>query len=175
MEAASKISLFEQAIVPHLKAAYNLAAWMTRNPHDAEDLVQESYIKAFRYFDGFQGGDGRAWLLAIVRNTCLTWLRRTKANEPAQLFDEQIHSANIERVDPERALLKEADVAPLRACIEALPVEYREVLVMRELQELSYKEIAEVASVPIGTIMSRLSRARKRLEDCLTSRTGESK
>jgi RNA polymerase sigma factor (sigma-70 family) len=172
MDESSKLARFEQTMLPHLKAAYNLAGWMTRNPQDAEDLVQESYVKALRYFDGFQGGDGRAWLLAIVRNTCLTALRRKNSSESAQEFDERIHSGNSAPPDPEKALMSQADAALLHGCIEALPLEYREVLVMRELEELSYKEISEVASVPIGTIMSRLSRARKRLQECVTSRAG---
>ncbi len=102
MDESSKLALFEQTMLPHLKAAYNLAGWMTRNPHDAEDLVQESYVKALRYFDGFQGGDGRAWLLAIVRNTCLTWLRRTKAIEQTQEFDERKHGLDRASTDPEK-------------------------------------------------------------------------
>jgi RNA polymerase sigma-70 factor (ECF subfamily) len=172
MDESSKLALFEKTVVPHLKAAFNLAAWMIRNPHDAEDLVQESYIKAFRYFEGFKGGDGRAWVLAIVRNTCLTWLRQKGAGAPTQLFDERLHTGAGQWSNPEETLLNQSDAARLRECIEALPLEYREALVMRELEELSYKEIAEMAAVPMGTIMSRLSRARKRLQDCLTRTSG---
>jgi RNA polymerase sigma-70 factor (ECF subfamily) len=170
--AGTKLAEFEQTIVPHLNAAYNLARWITRNQHDAEDLVQEAYLKAFRFFDGFQGGDGRAWLLAIVRNTCLTWLRKNKGGASNSVFDERLHSAPLESADAEEVLVKQVDLDSLRGCIELLPVEYREVLVMREIQELSYKEIAEIACVPVGTIMSRLSRGRKRLEECVNKRAG---
>jgi RNA polymerase sigma-70 factor (ECF subfamily) len=168
----AKLAEFEQIIIPHLNAAYNLARWITRNAHEAEDLVQESYLKAFRFFDGFQGGDGRAWLLAIVRNTCLTWLRRNKSGAPSNVFDERLHSGSGEGGDVEAELVKQVDLESLRGCIETLPLEYREVLVMREIQELSYKEIAEIACVPVGTVMSRLSRGRKRLEECVTKRVG---
>jgi RNA polymerase sigma-70 factor (ECF subfamily) len=171
MDESAKLALFEQTMVPHLKAAYNLAMWLTRNSPDAEDLVQEAYIKALRYFDGFRGEDGRAWLLAIVRNTCLTWLRRTKSVEQTQPFDERLHGGG-EVADPEAMLLNEFHAGAVRDCIEALPLEYREAIILREIEEMSYKEIAEVTSIPTGTVMSRLARARKRLGDCLESRSG---
>jgi RNA polymerase sigma-70 factor, ECF subfamily len=170
MDEPTKLALFEQTIVPHLNAAYNLARWLTRNEQDAEDVVQEAYLRAFRFFDGFKGGDGRAWLLAVVRNTCLTWLRREKSG-PGVVFDERTHSTG-QSDNPERALVEQAKLGSLRECVESLPPEYREVVVMRELEELSYKEISEVAGVPIGTVMSRLSRARKRLQDCVADRFG---
>jgi RNA polymerase sigma-70 factor, ECF subfamily len=170
MDETNKLALFELTIVPHLNAAYNLARWLTRNEHDAEDVVQEAYLRAFRFFDGFKGGDGRAWLLAVVRNTCLTWLRREKGG-PVVVFDERTHSGG-EGANAERALVEQAKLGSLRECVESLPLEYREVVVMRELEELSYKEISDVAGVPIGTVMSRLSRARKRLQDCMSERLG---
>jgi RNA polymerase sigma-70 factor (ECF subfamily) len=170
--AGDKLAEFEKTIVPHLKAAYNLARWLTRNPNEAEDLVQESYLKAFRFFDGFEGGDGRAWVMAIVRNTCFTWLRRNKANAIGDVFDEQLHSDFDHSVTAEESLLERVDLECLLGCIEVLPLEYREAVVMRELQELSYKQIAEITCVPIGTVMSRLSRGRKRLEECVTKKAG---
>jgi RNA polymerase sigma-70 factor (ECF subfamily) len=169
MNGSTKLALFEETILPHLNSAYNLARWLTRNDYDAQDVVQEAYLRAFRFFDGFKGGDGKAWLLAIVRNTCLTWRRREKGNITAVPFDETAHGAN-RGASAEAGLVEEAGLGTLRNCIESLPPEYREVIVMRELEELSYREIADTASVPIGTVMSRLARARKRLEECVTSR-----
>lgn len=157
---------FEQTVMPHLDAAYNLARWLTRNDQDAEDVVQEAYLRAFRFFDGFRGGDGRAWLLAVVRNTCLTWLRQRGRKEMVE-FDEQAHAAEVPLPTPETTLLQKAALGSVQDCLEALPVEYREAFVLRELEDMSYKEIADVSGVPIGTVMSRLSRARKRLQSCL--------
>ena len=166
MDPTRKLALFEQNVMPHLPAAYNLARWLTRNDHDAEDLVQEAYLRAFRSFETFQGVDGRAWLLAVVRNTCLTWLRK-KGRHPTEEFDEQAHSAASDAPDAESLLLNQAALGSLNDCLEALPLEFREVIVLRELEELSYKEISDIARVPVGTVMSRLARARKRLQQCL--------
>ena len=172
MDEAAKLALFEQTMVPHLNAAHNLARWLTRNQHDAEDVVQEAYLRAFRFFDGFQGGDGRAWLLAVVRNTCLTWLgRRTGGSNSPVEFNEQVHGAIGERENAEEALVRNAKIESLRNCVESLPVEYREIVVMREMEELSYREISEAAGVPIGTVMSRLSRGRARLLDCMEAKS----
>jgi RNA polymerase sigma-70 factor (ECF subfamily) len=168
MDEAAKVALFERTMVPHLDAAYNLARWSTRNSQDAEDIVQEAYLRAFRYLESFTGGDGRAWILAIVRNSCVTWYRQQKGNSVS--FDERLHGASSEQPTPEKALLQKVSLSSLRDCMGALPLEYRETLVMRELEEMSYKEIAEVASLPIGTVMSRLARARKRLEDCMAEK-----
>ena len=168
---ANKHELFEQIIVPHLNAAYNLARWLTRNPHDAEDLVQEAYLRAFRFFDGFHGGDGRAWLLSVVRNTCLTWLsgKSGGASTPIE-FNEQKHSNAAAHVDAENAMIRDSGIDSLRDCVETLPVEYREIVVLRELEELSYRQISEIAGIPIGTVMSRLSRGRQRLLDCMEAK-----
>ena len=152
-------------MMPHLNAAHNLARWLIRNPHDAEDAVQEAYLRAFRYFEGFQGGDGRAWLMAVVRNTCMTWLGRKPAAVP---FDEHAHGAAS---DPQTDLKEDPRIDSLRECVEALPREYREVIVLREMQELSYREISEAAGVPIGTVMSRLSRSRVRLLECMEAKS----
>ncbi len=151
--------------MPHLNAAYNLARWLTRNGDEAEDLVQEAFLRAFRAFETFEGQDGRAWLLAVVRNTCFTWLKK-KGERAAVEFDEQVHGAAEE--NGETALLNEAALGSLQGCLEGLPVEFREAIVLRELEELPYKEIAEIARVPVGTVMSRLARGRKRLQDCLS-------
>jgi RNA polymerase sigma factor (sigma-70 family) len=158
---------FEEAMLPHLSAAYNLARWLTRNGNDAEDLVQEAFLRAFKAFDGFRGGDGRAWLLTIVRNTCYTWLEGNRAQELTISFDEEMHSAEDEHRNPEALLLTSADHQLLKKALEELPVEFREVLVLRELEGMSYKEIAGLAGIPIGTVMSRLARARERLERLL--------
>jgi RNA polymerase sigma-70 factor (ECF subfamily) len=165
-DSARKLALFEQSVMPHLNAAYNLARWLTRSGPDAEDVVQEASLRAFRAFETFQGQDARAWLLAIVRNTCFTFLKK-RADQPVIEFDEQTHAMADESPDAESALLHQAALGSLNRCLEALPLEYREAIVLRELEELSYKEISEIARVPAGTVMSRLARARKRLQQCL--------
>jgi len=166
IDEASRLKLFEEIILPHLNAAYNLARWLTRNEDDAQDVVQEAYLRAFRFFDGYKGGDGKSWLLAVVRNTCFTWLRheqREMTNEP---FDETAHSSNRQASSQEEKLVDASEMTVLRNCIEMLPLDFREVLVMRELEEMSYRQISAITCLPIGTVMSRLSRARKRLGEC---------
>jgi RNA polymerase sigma-70 factor (ECF subfamily) len=157
-------SRFEQVVLPHLNAAYNLARWLTRNEHDAEDVVQEAYLRALRFFGGFHGGDGRAWLLAIVRNTCYDWLRSNRPAEVPLSFDEDLHSAADQSETPDDLLMKKGDRLRLRDALEALPLTWREVLILRELEGLSYKEIADVAGIKMGTVMSRLARARAELQ-----------
>ena len=171
MDPARKLALFEQNVIPHLNAAYNLARWLTRNSQDAEDLVQESYLRAFRSFETFQGQDGRAWLLTVVRNTCFTFLRK-KGDQPSVEFDEKMHVPAHPSPDAESVLLNQAALGSLQGCLEALPLEFREVIILRELEELSYKEISDIARVPVGTVMSRLARARKRLQECLAGALG---
>ena len=161
---------FERIVLPHLDAAYNLARWLTRNDQDAEDVVQEACLRAFRFVGGFYGGDGRAWLLTIVRNTCYTWLRHNRAHELTTPFDEAVHDVECEASNPETLLLHQADQQQLRQALEALPLEFREVVVLRELEGLSYKEIGAIADLPLGTVMSRLARARKRLQHDLAKR-----
>jgi RNA polymerase sigma-70 factor, ECF subfamily len=157
---------FEEAVMPHLDAAYNLARWLTRNEADAQDMVQEAYLRALRFFDGFHGTDARAWLLTIVRNTCYTWLKRSRSLELSGDFDEVLMKESDEP-DPEASHVLKVQSQLISEAIEKLPLEFREVVILRELEELSYKEIATITGIPIGTVMSRLSRARKRLFVCL--------
>jgi RNA polymerase sigma-70 factor (ECF subfamily) len=170
LQEQTKVARFEQAVLPHLNAAYNLARWLTRNDQDAEDVVQEAYLRAFKFFDGYRGGDSGAWLLTIVRHTCYTWLQQRGATDLTTAFDEELHSGACETDNPERLAMQHADAQVLREALEALPVEFREVIVLRDLEGLSYKEIAAVAAVPLGTVMSRLARARQRLQLWLAPR-----
>jgi RNA polymerase sigma factor (sigma-70 family) len=164
-------SEFEEVFLPHLDAAYNLARWLTRDPTDADDVVQESFMRAFRFFSGFNGGDSRAWLLKIVRNTCFTWLRKNRPNEIVYDLDEDRHEAVTG--DPEAVLQENIDKQFLRKLLDALPPAYREIIVLRDLEGLSYKEISSVTDLPLGTVMSRLARARKRLQsDATATATG---
>ncbi|HEY0514049.1 MAG TPA: sigma-70 family RNA polymerase sigma factor [Thermoanaerobaculia bacterium] len=161
-------SRFDRTVLPHLDAAWDLARWLTRNDQDAEDVLQTAVLRALQFFDGFQGVNARAWLLAIVRNAFYDGLaKRSRGPEMADPFDEEIHSAVEGGADPEVELLRRADSRLLRQGFEALPLHLREAMVLRELEGLSYKEIASIAAVPIGTVMSRLSRARRQLQDFL--------
>jgi RNA polymerase sigma factor (sigma-70 family) len=157
-----------EQLLSHLHAAYNLARWLTRNDTDAEDVVQEAYLRAFKHFRSFHGDDSRPWLLAIVRNTFYTWLQQNRAAERQTPFDEEIHIAEDDHLNPEGLLLQKANNQLVRQVIEELPAEFREVIVLRELEGLSYKQIADVTEIPMGTVMSRLARARKRLERSLS-------
>jgi RNA polymerase sigma-70 factor (ECF subfamily) len=167
-----RLARFEQAILPHLGAAYNLACWLTRHGHDADDVVQEAFLRAYQFFDSFKGGDGRAWLLRIVRNTCYTWLEKNRPGQPAPVFDERIHGVGRPEA-PDAALVAGEDRELLRQALTELPAEFREAIVLRELEGLSYKEIAGVTGVPVGTVMSRLARARQRLQEVLARRLPE--
>jgi len=158
--------------MPHLGAAYNLARWLTRSEHDADDVVQDAYLRAFRGFSGYRGGDARTWLLRIVRNTSYTWLRQRRGETVSEGADELAELPDDDAVDPEAQLIGQADAARVRTALDTLPVELREAVVLRELEGLSYKEIAEVADVPLGTVMSRLSRGRKHLERALREPAG---
>jgi RNA polymerase sigma-70 factor (ECF subfamily) len=165
---------FEQALMPHLDAAYNLARWLTGDGHDAEDVVQEAYCRAVKYFHAFRGDDGRTWLLKIVRHTCYTWLQKNRSRAPEASFDEQRHGEAPDSFNPEKLAVERADQEMVRRGLEALPVEYREALVLRELEGLSYHDIAEVAGIPLGTVMSRLARGRKQLQQVLAGTREES-
>nr|WP_315592504.1 RNA polymerase sigma factor [uncultured Cupriavidus sp.] len=167
MDAANSRRRFETLVLPHLDAAYNLARWLCGNAGDADDVVQEAFLRAFRLFGGFRGEQARPWLLAIVRNTWFnTWQKRKTAAETG--YDESVLDTDLPDWhgapgDPEQWLLREEDVRLVHAALEQLPVAFREVLVLRELEELHYRDIARVADIPVGTVMSRLARGRRML------------
>lgn len=163
---------FEIIILPHLDAAYNLARWLVGNSADAEDVVQEAFLRALRFFDGFRGGDSRAWLLKIVRNTSYSWVRKNRPAQLADEFDETVHSGEQAGEGAEAKLLSRAESERVRKALETLPVGFREVLVLREIEGLSYKEIADVTGAAMGTVMSSLSRARQKLRDALGAAAG---
>lgn len=160
--AEMPIGGFDETILPHLDAAHNLARWLMRGSDEADDVVQEACLRAYRYFDTFRGGNARAWLLRIVRTTSISWRHKNRGQQLATEFDEEIHSDGSEALNPEALLLRAADSRLLAQAMEHLPERLREVLVLRELEGLSYKEIAEVVGVPTGTVMSTLYRARER-------------
>jgi RNA polymerase sigma-70 factor (ECF subfamily) len=163
---------FDDVILPHLDAAYNLARWLVHNSTDAEDVAQEACLRALRYFGTFHGVDARAWLLRIVRNTSYRWMQEHRAQESAAEFDEDIHSGTGQRPNPEALVLQRDDGRLLEQAMRKLPARFREVLVLRELEGLSYKEISDVVGIPMGTVMSSLSRARERLRDALRDLPG---
>jgi len=167
-----KADRFEAIVLPQIGAAYNLARWLTRNDHDAEDVVQEAYLRAFRFFDGFRGGDVRAWLLTIVRNTYYTWLSNNRLRDVSSPLDDEEWGLESEAPDPELNAIRSSERHRLEQAIEELPAEFREVLILRELEEMSYKEISDITDIPLGTVMSRLARARKRLQQCLANVLG---
>jgi len=163
---------FNALMLPHMAAAYNLAQWLTGNRDDASDVVQESYLRAMRFFSGYRGGAARAWMLTIVRNTSLNWLAQKRGQKTVPLPEpgnEEDGGGVVEivddKVDLEFDLIQKEAAATMDQLIEALPVQYREVVILREIEELSYKEIAEVIGMPIGTVMSRLARARKAIQE----------
>lgn len=165
-----RLESFEALVLPHARAGYSLARWLLRNDQDAEDVMQEAIVRAFRFFDGFAGSNPRAWLLAVVRNSAYSFLQKNRARELDRALDEEAPGEPATEETPEVLLLRTAQQRALEQCVDALPVEFREIFVLRELEGLSYKEIAEVARVPIGTVMSRLSRARRRLQAALARR-----
>jgi RNA polymerase sigma-70 factor, ECF subfamily len=181
MPGVSDRARFEREILPHLDAAYNMARWLLRGGHEAEDLTQEALLRAYKYFDGFHGDNAKAWLLTIVRNTCYSWLKGRPKMESMSADDEGELPPEHERAlaedghslpAPDARLIAAADRQLVNAALARLPIAYREILVLREVEELSYKEIAAIADVPIGTVMSRLSRARELLMQSLSHRGG---
>ena len=168
-----KRSRFESNVAPHVDAAYNLARWLTGNDQDAEDVVQEAMLRAFMYFDGFRGGDARSWILKIVRNTCFTWLEANRPSEIARIAMEELEDITTPLVcsgladDPETLALRRTTALQLNSAMAAIPAAFREVVVLREMEGFSYKEIATVVDAPIGTVMSRLARARAELRRIL--------
>ena len=169
------LASFEDAILPHLDAAHNLARWLLRNEQDAQDVVQEAYLRAFKSFAGFHGGNGRGWLLTIVRNTSYTLLKKNRAVDLTTTFDEEIHGSGDEVVSPVTILERSDNAELIKEAMDHLPAEFREILALRHQEGLSYKEIAEIAQIPPGTVMSRLARARTKLREYLAARMGKEK
>jgi len=160
--------------LPHLASAFNYARFLLQNQSDAEDVVQESYLRAFKYFRGYQGGDSRAWLLTIVRNTSYNWLQQNRSQQLVDSLDDSIEAVDVSGAsNPDTALQQRIDEELLKQAIEELPITFREVLVLREMEELSYKEISTLCDLPIGTVMSRLARARARLQQRLVGRVNQ--
>ena len=155
---------FEQLMLPHLDSAYNLACWLLRDPHDAEDAVQDACVRAFKAFAGFRGGDGRAWLLTIVRNVCYSRLRQGKREPQEVSFEEDLHGSPSDLGEVNAKAWVEVKGALLRRALESLPAEYREVIVLHDGEGLTYREIASVSGIPLGTVMSRLARGRAKLQ-----------
>ena len=166
----AEFASFEQAMLPHLDAAHNLARWLLRNEQDAQDVVQEAYLRAFRSFAGFRGTSGRAWLLTIVRNTSYTLLKKNRAADLTTPFDEEIHASGHESASPATLLERAEDSELIMNAMDELPAEFREILILRHQESLSYNEIGETLKIPIGTVMSRLARARGKLKEYLAAR-----
>lgn len=162
-EGRGQLARFEEVVMPHLDSAYNLARWLTGKDHDAEDVVQDAYLRAVKFFHGFRGGDARPWLLTIVRHAFSDWLRRNHPHQSLAVFDEQSLSSPRDDDDPAQLLLRQDDCETVQRAMAELPVEFREVLVLRELEGLSYRDIGAVTGLAPGTVMSRLARARERL------------
>jgi RNA polymerase sigma-70 factor (ECF subfamily) len=166
----STVSLnFTEEVLPHLDSAYNLARWLTRNEADAQDVVQEAYLRAFRFFADFRGGNARAWVLRIVRNTCYSWLHHNRPQHPTVEFDETSFGPDPLAQNPEQALSRNDDRDLVCRALQDLPPRHREILILRELEGMSYKEISEIIDMPPGTVMSRLARARDRFRQSLVN------
>jgi len=163
---------FDAIMLPHMDAAYNLARWLLRDPHEAEDALQDACLRAYSSLDRFRGGDGRAWLLTIVRNTCYSRMRQRRREPATEAFEDEAHGSTHDPADANASAWREAKGEMLREALERLPDEYREVVVLHEIEGLPYREIAVVAEIPIGTVMSRLARARRRLQAELLTLTG---
>jgi RNA polymerase sigma-70 factor (ECF subfamily) len=164
MREDARLARFEETVLAHLDAAYNLARWMTRDEFGADEAVQDACVRAFRAFDDARGPDPKAWFLAIVRNTSRDWLRGRRARVVEEAYEDDAHGACSDALSPEAAAMQAERARWVRACVAALPGDYREVIVLRELEGLSYREISAIVDVPIGTVMSRLARARDLLQ-----------
>src|SRR6266852_1460515 len=162
-----ELASFEETMLPHMDAAHNLARWLMRNEQDAQDVVQEAYLRAFKSFSGFHGSNGRGWLLTIVRNTSYTLLKKNRAADLTTPFDEEIHASSRESVSPAAILVHAEDAELMNSAMNDLPAEFREILTLRHQEELSYQEIGEMLKIPVGTVMSRLARARAKLREYL--------
>src|SRR6266536_3044675 len=170
-----ELASFEETMLPHMDAAHNLAKWLLRNEQDAQDVVQEAFLRAFKSFGGFHGSNGRAWLLTIVRNTSYTLLKKNRAIDLTTTFDEEIHATGHDSASPAAILEHAEDAELIRNAMDQLPTEFREILALRHQEGLSYKEIGDIAQIPPGTVMSRLARARAKLKEYLAARIGKDK
>jgi len=170
-----ELASFEAMMLPCMDAAHNLAMWLLRNEQDAQDVVQEAYLRAFKSFSGFHGSNGRAWLLTIVRNTSYTLLKKNRAVDLTTTFDEEIHAVGQESVSPATILEHAEDAELIKNAMNELPAEFREILTLRHQEELSYQEIGDILKIPTGTVMSRLARARGKLKEYLTSHISQEK
>ena len=170
-----ELASFEETMLPHLDAAHNLARWLLRNEQDAQDVVQEAYLRAFKSFDGFHGSNGRAWLLTIVRNTSYTFLKKNKAVDLTTPFDDEIHAIGHESASPATILEHVEDTKLMRNAIDKLPAEFQEILILRHQEGLAYKEISDIAQLAPGTVMSRLARARAKLREYFAAEIGKEK
>ena len=170
-----ELASFEAMMLPHMDAAHNLARWLLRNEEDAQDVVQEAYLRAFKSFSGFHGSNGRAWLLTIVRNTSYTLLKKNRAVDLTTTFDEEIHTSDRESVSPAAILEHAEDAELIKNAMDELPVEFREILTLRHQEELSYQEIGEILQIPAGTVMSRLAPRPGELREYLASQMSQEK
>ncbi len=170
-----ELASFEAMMLPCMDAAHNLARWLLRNEQDAQDVVQEAYLRAFRSFAGFRGSNGRAWLLTIVRNTAYTLLKKNRAVDLTTAFDEEIHATGDESVSPATILEHAEDAELIKNAMDGLPAEFREILILRHQESLSYNEIGDILKIPIGTVMSRLARARGKLKQYLAASVSQEK
>jgi RNA polymerase sigma-70 factor, ECF subfamily len=170
-----ELASFEETMLPHMDAAHNLARWLLRNEEDAQDVIQEAYLRAFKSFGGFHGSNGRPWLLTIVRNTAYTLLKKNRAVDLTTTFDEEIHVTGHDSASPATILEHAEDTELIRTAVDELPAEFREVLILRHQEDLSYKELGEILKIPTGTVMSRLARARAKLKEYLTTQISQEK
>ena len=170
-----ELASFEAMMLPCMDAAHNLARWLLRNEQDAQDVVQEAYLRAFRSFAGFRGSNGRAWLLTIVRNTAYTLLKKNRTADLTTAFDEEIHATGDESVSPATILEHAEDAELVKNAMDGLPAEFREILILRHQENLSYNEIGDILKIPIGTVMSRLARARGKLKQYLAASVSQEK